>query len=87
MVRMNRDIIHKRIRAIRRELDKKKIRCLIVTKPANVTYITGFLGEDSWAAVAGGRVYLLTDSRHRKNVRVVKSSTAPGRWPVPSPGW
>jgi len=69
MVRMNRDIIHKRIRAIRRELDKKKIRCLIVTKPANVTYITGFLGEDSWAAVAGGRVYLLTDSRYTEQAQ------------------
>jgi len=66
---MNIDIIHKRIRAIRRELDKKKIRFLIVTKPANVTYMTGFLGEDSWAAIAGGRVYLLTDSRYTEQAQ------------------
>ena len=66
---MDRDIIRKRIRAIRRELDKKKIRCLIVTKPANVTYITGFLGDDSWAAIAKGRVYLLTDSRYTEQAQ------------------
>jgi len=61
---MNRDVITKRIKAIRRELNKKKIKCLIVTKPANVTYTTGFMGEDSWAAITKGRIYLLTDSRY-----------------------
>jgi Xaa-Pro aminopeptidase len=66
---MDRDIIRKRIRAIRRELDKKKIRFLLVTKPANVTYLTGFLGADSWAAVAGGRVWLLTDSRYTEQAQ------------------
>ena len=66
---MNPKVIAKRIRAIRRELDKKKIRFLIVTKPANVTYMTGFLGEDSWVAVAKGRVYLLTDSRYTEQAQ------------------
>ena len=54
----------KRLKAVRRRLNEKKINCLIVTKPANVTYTTGFLGDDSWAAVTKGRVYLLTDSRY-----------------------
>jgi len=66
---MNHKVIARRIRAIRRELDKKKIRFLLVTKPANVTYTTGFLGEDSWAAIAGGRVYLLTDSRYTEQAQ------------------
>lgn len=66
---MNPKIVAGRIRAIRRELDKKKIRFLLVTKPANVTYITGFLGEDSWAAVAKGRAYLLTDSRYTEQAQ------------------
>lgn len=61
---MNKEQIAKRLRAVRRELDKKKIRRLIITRPANVTYATGFSGDDSWAVVAGGRVYLLTDSRY-----------------------
>jgi len=59
----------KRIRAIRRELNKKKIKFLIVTKPANVTYTTGFMGEDSWAAITKGNVYLLTDSRYTEQAR------------------
>lgn len=66
---MNPKLIARRIRTIRRELDKKKIRFLIVTKPANVTYMTGFLGEDSWAAIAKGRVYLLTDSRYTEQAQ------------------
>ena len=61
---MNKDVIKKRIKVIRRELNKKKIKCLIVTKPANVTYTTGFLGDDNWAAITKGNVYLLTDSRY-----------------------
>ena len=61
---MNREVIKKRIKAIRRELNSRKINCLIVTKPANVTYTTGFLGDDSWALITRGGVYLLTDSRY-----------------------
>ncbi len=61
---MNERIIKRRIKAVRRLLNKKKIGCLILTKPANVTYTTGFSGNDSWAAVTGRGVYLLTDSRY-----------------------
>jgi len=45
-------------------MDKAKVRCLVVTRPANVTYVTGFMGDDSWAVIADGGVYLLTDSRY-----------------------
>ncbi len=61
---MDSRVIKKRIKAIRRRLNEKKINCLIVTKPANVTYTTGFSGDDSWAVITKGRVYLLTDSRY-----------------------
>jgi Xaa-Pro aminopeptidase len=61
---MNAAAIKKRISSIRRLLSKKKIHCLLVTKPANVTYTTGFLGEDSWAIITPRAVYLLTDSRY-----------------------
>ncbi len=61
---MNREIIKKRINAVRRQLNKKKMDCLIVTKPANVTYTTGFSGDDSWAVITHRAVYLLTDSRY-----------------------
>jgi Xaa-Pro aminopeptidase len=34
-----------------------------------VTYATGFLGGDSWALIAAGTVYLLTDSRYTEQAR------------------
>jgi Xaa-Pro aminopeptidase len=62
---MNRRIISQRAAAaVRRELKRRKISCLIVTSPANVTYMTGFMGADSWAALTPARMYLLTDSRY-----------------------
>jgi Xaa-Pro aminopeptidase len=66
---MKKEIIKKRIRAIRRELNNRNIDCLIVTKPANVTYTTGFLGDDSWAVITRSKVYLLTDSRYTEQAR------------------
>jgi Xaa-Pro aminopeptidase len=66
---MNPKWLIRRIRAVRRQMDKKRIRFLLVTRPANVTYITGFLGEDSWAAIAKGGVYLLTDSRYTEQAQ------------------
>jgi Xaa-Pro aminopeptidase len=69
MTQINPKWLTKRMRTICRELDKKKIRFLLITRPANVTYLTGFLGEDSWAVVASGRVYLLTDSRYTEQAR------------------
>jgi Xaa-Pro aminopeptidase len=70
-------IIKRRVRSIRRILGRKKISCLIVTKPANVTYITGFSGGDSWAVITNGfdklttrgGVYLLTDSRYTEQAK------------------
>jgi Xaa-Pro aminopeptidase len=69
MTQTNPKWLAKRIRAVRGQMDKKKIRFLLVIKPANVIYITGFLGEDSWAAIAKGRVYLLTDSRYTEQAQ------------------
>ena len=61
---MDDKIIKKRISAVRSRLKKERIDCLIVTKPANVTYTTGFSGDDSWAVITSRAVYLLTDSRY-----------------------
>lgn len=61
---MNSEIIKNRIRAVRCELARRSINCLLVTKPANVTYTTGFSGDDSWAVITARAVYLLTDSRY-----------------------
>ncbi len=66
---MNGELIGKRIKSIRRKLNKKKIDCIIITKPANVTYTTGFMGEDSWAVITRRVVYLVTDSRYTEQAQ------------------
>ncbi|MBN1764618.1 MAG: aminopeptidase P family protein [Sedimentisphaerales bacterium] len=41
----------------------------VVTSPANVSYLTGFLGYDSWALVLGRRIWLISDSRYQEQAR------------------
>jgi Xaa-Pro aminopeptidase len=66
---MNSLVIKKRVKVICRQLNKMKISCLLLTKPTNVTYVTGFMGGDSWAVIAKGRAYLLTDSRYTEQAK------------------
>lgn len=58
-----------RIKTIVARLHEVKADCLIVTKPANVSYVTGFLGEDSWAFITAKSVYFLTDSRYTEQAQ------------------
>ncbi len=53
-----------RINEVQKLIKHKKLECLLLTTPANVTYTTGFTGHDSWAAITPHQVYLLTDSRY-----------------------
>ncbi len=66
---MNREVITKRIRSIRRELRNQGTDCLIVINPANVTYTTGFIGSDSWALITKRQTFLLTDSRYAEQAQ------------------
>ena len=66
---MDAEIIKRRIKAVLCRLQKKQIKSLLVTKPANVTYTTGFLGDDSWALITKRAVYLLTDSRYTEQAQ------------------
>jgi Xaa-Pro aminopeptidase len=74
---MDAEIIKRRIKAIRYQLsavrhplrEKKQIKSLLVTKPANVTYTTGFSGDDGWVLITDKAVYLLTDSRYTEQVK------------------
>jgi Xaa-Pro aminopeptidase len=53
-----------RVKTLRAALRKQGADALIVTKFSNVTYLTRFLGDDSWALITGTRIFLLTDSRY-----------------------
>jgi Xaa-Pro aminopeptidase len=66
---MKAESIMRRVRGIRGVLRSRQLDALVLTKPANVTYLTGFSGEDSWAVVAQGTVYLLTDSRYTEQAQ------------------
>ncbi|MCH8193576.1 MAG: aminopeptidase P family protein [Planctomycetes bacterium] len=61
---MNKEVINRRIQDIRSEARRKKVGVLLLTHPANVTYATGFQGEDSWAVIGRRQVTLLTDCRY-----------------------
>ncbi len=56
--------MRRRLAAIRRRLRKIQLRRLVVTKPANVSYLTGFTGDDSWAVIGQRGVCLVMDSRY-----------------------
>lgn len=66
---MKTEHMQRRVRNVRDQLHKRHIDALIVAKPANVTYLTGFSGEDSWAIVTAKAMYLLTDSRYTEQAR------------------
>jgi Xaa-Pro aminopeptidase len=62
-------VIKARVRAIQRRMRVKKLDAMILTSAANVTYLTGFLGEDSWTCVIGSKVFFLTDSRYTEQAQ------------------
>jgi Xaa-Pro aminopeptidase len=59
----------KRVKNVRAVLKNLRADALIVTKFSNVTYLTGFMGDDSWAIVTGAKTYLVTDSRYTEQAR------------------
>lgn len=66
---MKKEIIKNRIAAVQRHLRKNKVDCLFVSKPANVTYLTGFLGHDSWAVITRRSACFITDSRYTEQAK------------------
>jgi Xaa-Pro aminopeptidase len=53
----------KRRREVQRELERRKLACLVVTNPANWFYLTGFTGESGALVVSREGATLLTDGR------------------------
>jgi Xaa-Pro aminopeptidase len=49
-------------------LRQASLDALLVSDAANVHYLTGFLGEDSWLLVRNGETILITDSRFADQV-------------------
>ena len=53
-----------RVAQLRKRLGKIGAGAMVVSKAANVWYLTGFSGDDSWAFVSGNKIFLITDSRY-----------------------
>lgn len=63
------EILRQRIRKLRAKIAVAGVDGLLVIDPKNVSYLTGFLGEDSWALVTSRKTILLTDSRYLEQAR------------------
>ncbi|MFN7732636.1 MAG: aminopeptidase P family protein [Pirellula sp.] len=62
------DFARRRERLLR-ELRARKAKNLLVTCPYNVTYLTGFKGEDSFLFISGDTTFLLSDGRYDEQIR------------------
>lgn len=60
---MKNNIFYKRVKKVRKMLVPKGLDALLVTGAADVSYLSGFSGEDSWLIVGKKNVWLVTDSR------------------------
>ncbi len=61
---MDRNTYKSRLNLIAKSISKQGADCLVSVKPANVTWLTGFTGQDSWLIVFPRFAALITDSRY-----------------------
>ncbi|MCD6395336.1 MAG: aminopeptidase P family protein [Planctomycetes bacterium] len=66
---MDEQTAQKRLRAVRRQIRSRNLDAMILTGPENVSYLTGFMGHDSWVVIIGRRTLLVTDSRYTEQAR------------------
>ena len=58
----------KRLAALRRTLARERIGAMLISSVPNVSYMTGFTGDDSLALVTPDRKYVITDFRYVEQV-------------------
>ncbi len=56
--------LKKRIKKLRAKLVDLKIDALVITNQSNVSYLSGFWGDDSWLIATASSNTLITDSRY-----------------------
>lgn len=73
-----------RLSRLRDEMEKAKLDSLLVTDRTNVSYLSGFRGDDSVILITGKKRYFITDSRYIEeaeedlrgfDIRLVREST------------
>jgi Xaa-Pro aminopeptidase len=55
---------------IREAIRNENIPAMLLTNFADVSYVTGFEGDDSWALVASDRIYLISDFRYVEQIGI-----------------
>ncbi|NNM84318.1 MAG: aminopeptidase P family protein, partial [Phycisphaerales bacterium] len=55
-----------RLERLRAAMAKAKVSSLLVNNFPDVSYLTGFEGDDSWAVVTPKNIWLITDSRYEE---------------------
>ncbi|MEQ1829277.1 MAG: Xaa-Pro peptidase family protein [Pirellula sp.] len=60
----------KRCDRLFRALREHDLPNLLVTSPFNVTYLTGFTGEDSYLFAADGKITILSDARYEEQLQL-----------------
>lgn len=62
--------MNKRLGKLQELLSQYDLDGYYISKPANVTYITGFTGDDSVAIVTKDKAFFLTDSRYTEQAKI-----------------
>jgi len=60
-----------RVRTMQKRLRSTGASALLATNPCDIRYLTGFIGDDSWALIPmrGAKVYILSDFRFREQIQ------------------
>ena len=60
-----------RVRVMRKRLKATGAGGLLLTNPRDIRYLTGFVGDDSWALIPmrGAKVYILSDFRFEEQIQ------------------
>ncbi len=63
--------LSERVRVMRKRLRPTGASGLLVTNPCDIRYLTGFVGDDSWALIPmrGAKVYILSDFRFEEQIQ------------------
>lgn len=54
----------RRLRALRDELEKRRLDSFLITADTNISYLSGFKGHDASLLITRGNNYFITDSRY-----------------------
>jgi Xaa-Pro aminopeptidase len=62
--------MEKRLKKIREQMEEKGIEALLITRPVNRRYVTGFTGSSGWVVLTMDELVLITDFRYVEQVKV-----------------